>query len=186
MELQLAAKLGVSRTPIREAIRMLQQEWLAVTIPRRGAEVAAMTEKDMEDVLQVREALEILAVQLASEKITKEQIAELEERLKAFEQAVETAEVKQIAQSDIDFHDLIYMAAENPRLVVLLNNLREQIYRYRVEYLKDEKNYPRLIEEHRQIMQGLKERNEQYVVEMTKKHMDNQAVAVRNIIRQQE
>ncbi|MBC5714449.1 GntR family transcriptional regulator [Roseburia sp. BX1005] len=186
MELQLAAKLGVSRTPIREAIRMLQQEGLAVTIPRRGAEVAAMTEKDMEDVLQVREALEILAVQLASEKITKEQIAELEERLKAFEQAVETAEVKQIAQSDIDFHDLIYTAAENPRLVVLLNNLREQIYRYRVEYLKDEKNYPRLIEEHRQIMQGLKERNEQYVVEMTKKHMDNQAVAVRNIIRQQE
>ena len=186
MELQLAAKLGVSRTPIREAIRMLQQEGLVVTIPRRGAEVAAMTEKDMEDVLQVREALEILAVQLASEKITKEQIAELEERLKAFEQAVETAEVKQIAQSDIDFHDLIYTAAENPRLVVLLNNLREQIYRYRVEYLKDEKNYPRLIEEHRQIMQGLKERNEQYVVEMTKKHMDNQAVAVRNIIRQQE
>ena len=186
MELQLAAKLGVSRTPIREAIRMLQQEGLAVTIPRRGADVAAMTEKDMEDVLQVREALEILAVQLASEKITKEQIAELEERLKAFEQAVETAEVKQIAQSDIDFHDLIYTAAENPRLVVLLNNLREQIYRYRVEYLKDEKNYPRLIEEHRQIMQGLKERNEQYVVEMTKKHMDNQAVAVRNIIRQQE
>ena len=186
MELQLAAKLGVSRTPIREAIRMLQQEGLAVTIPRRGAEVAAMTEKDMEDVLQVREALEILAVQLASEKITKEQIAELEERLKAFEQAVETAEVKQIAQSDIDFHDLIYTAAENPRLVVLLNNLREQIYRYRVEYLKDEKNYPRLIEEHRQIMQGLKERNEQYVVEMTKKHMDIQAVAVRNIIRQQE
>ncbi len=186
MELQLAAKLGVSRTPIREAIRMLQQEGLAVTIPRRGAEVAAMTEKDMEDVLQVREALEILAVQLASEKITKEQIAELEERLKAFEQAVETAEVKQIAQSDIDFHDLIYTAAENPRLVVLLNNLREQIYRYRVEYLKDEKNYPRLIEEHRQIVQGLKERNEQYVVEMTKKHMDNQANAVRNIIRQQE
>lgn len=186
MELQLAAKLGVSRTPIREAIWMLQQEGLAVTIPRRGAEVAAMTEKDMEDVLQVREALEILAVQLASEKITKEQIAELEERLKAFEQAVETAEVKQIAQSDIDFHDLIYTAAENPRLVVLLNNLREQIYRYRVEYLKDEKNYPRLIEEHKQIMQGLKERNEQYVVEMTKKHMDNQAVAVRNIIRQQE
>lgn len=56
MELQLAAKLGVSRTPIREAIRMLEQEGLAVTIPRKGAEVAKMTEKDMEDVLQIREA----------------------------------------------------------------------------------------------------------------------------------
>lgn len=186
MEMQLAAKLGVSRTPIREAIRMLQQEGLAVTLPRRGAEVAAMTEKDMEDVLKIREALEILAVQLASEKITAEQITQLEEKLTAFEEAVKTVEVKQIAQTDIDFHDFIYDAAENPRLVGMLNNLREQIYRYRVEYLKDEKNYPRLIEEHKQIIIGLKERNKDYVVEMMKKHMDNQADAVRNIIRQQE
>ena len=58
MELQLAAKLGVSRTPIREAIRMLEQEGLAITIPRKGAEVARMTEKDMEDVLQIRAVLE--------------------------------------------------------------------------------------------------------------------------------
>ncbi len=186
MELQLADKLGVSRTPIREAIRMLQQEGLAVTIPRRGAEVAGMTEKDMEDVLQIREALEILAVQLASEKITEEQIAQLEEKLTAFEEAIKTAEVKRIAQSDIDFHDLIYNAGENPRLVAMLNNLREQIYRYRVEYLKDERIYPRLIEEHKQIIIGLKERNKNYVVEMTKKHVDNQTNAVRNIIRQQE
>ena len=53
MELQLAAKLGVSRTPIREAIRMLEQEGLAVTMPRKGAEVAKMTLKDMEDVLEI-------------------------------------------------------------------------------------------------------------------------------------
>ena len=58
MELQLAAKLGVSRTPIREAIRMLEQEGLAVTMPRKGAEVAKMTLKDMEDVLEIREALD--------------------------------------------------------------------------------------------------------------------------------
>lgn len=186
MELQLAAKLGVSRTPIREAIRMLQQEGLAVTIPRRGAEVARMTEKDMEDVLLIREALEILAVQLASEKITKEQIAELEEHVAAFDNAVKTADVKQIAQTDIDFHDIIYTAAENPKLVGMLNNLREQIYRYRVEYLKDEKIYPRLIEEHKQIIDGLKRRDKEYVTMMMKKHMENQANAVKNIIRKQE
>ena len=68
MELQLAAKLGVSRTPIREAIRMLEQEGLAVTIPRKGAEVAKMTEKDMEDVLQIREALDELAAKIACEQ----------------------------------------------------------------------------------------------------------------------
>ena len=135
MELQLASKLGVSRTPIREAIRMLQQEGLAVTIPRRGAEVAKMTEKNMEDVLQIREALEILAVQLACEKVTEQQVLKLEEAVEEFERAVKTGDLKQIAQSDIDFHDKIYEAADNPRLVNLLNNIREQIYRYRVEYL---------------------------------------------------
>ena len=79
MELQLASKLGVSRTPIREAIRMLEQEGLAVTVPRKGAEVARMTEKDMEDVLQIRAALDELAVQLATEQITDEQFDALEQ-----------------------------------------------------------------------------------------------------------
>ena len=81
MELQLAAKLGVSRTPIREAIRMLEQEGLAVTIPRKGAEVAKMTEKDMEDVLQIREALDELAVRIACEQIRADQLEELSDTM---------------------------------------------------------------------------------------------------------
>lgn len=186
MELQLASKLGVSRTPIREAIRMLQQEGLAVTVPRRGAEVAKMTEKDMEDVLLIREALEILAVQLACDNITKEQILLLEEKVSEFEQVIQTGDIKLIAQTDIDFHDIIYNAAKNPRLMSMLNNLREQIYRYRIEYLKDKKNYPHLMEEHRKIIEGLKHRKKDYVAEMMKNHMINQANEVRNIIRRQE
>ena len=145
MELQLAEKLGVSRTPIREAIRMLQQEGLAVTIPRRGAEVAKMTEKDMEDVLNIREALEVLAAQLACEAISKEQLDLLAKQETVFERAIQTKDMKKIAEADMDFHDLIYQAAENSRLVRMLNHLREEIYRYRVEYLKDEMNYPKLI-----------------------------------------
>ena len=94
MELQLAEKLGVSRTPIREAIRMLQQEGLAVTIPRKGAEVAKMTEKEMEDVLKIREALEVLAVQLACETISKEQLTMLSIQVKKFGQAVRTKDIK--------------------------------------------------------------------------------------------
>lgn len=186
MELQLASKLGVSRTPIREAIRMLRQEGLAITIPRRGAEVAGMTEKDMEDVLRIREALECLAVQLACEKITEEQIGLLEENMASFQEAIKSKNVKMIADFDIKFHDIICAASENTRLVTLLNNLREQIYRYRVEYLKDEQYYPNLIEEHEQIIEGLKSRDKEYVEEMIKKHVDNQADVMRNIIRAQE
>ena len=147
MELQLASKLGVSRTPIREAIRMLEQEGLAVTTPRKGAEVAKMTLKDMEDVLEIRDALDELAVRIACQKISDEQLKQLEDMKELFEKSTQTGNVKKIAEADVTFHDVIYEATGNPKLVTLLNNLREQVYRYRVEYIKDPKNYPTLIAE---------------------------------------
>lgn len=133
MELQLAAKLGVSRTPIREAIRMLEQEGLAVTMPRKGAEVAKMTLKDMEDVLEIREALDELAVKIACDKISEKELQKLLEVKDQFENSTKTGDVKMIAEMDVKFHDVIFESTGNPKLVTLLNNLREQIYRYRVE-----------------------------------------------------
>ena len=123
MELQLASKLGVSRTPIREAIRMLELEGLAVTIPRKGAEVAKMTVKDMEDVLEVREALDELAAKIACNKITEEQLQTLSKVKDAFEESTKTTDIKQIAMYDEKFHDVIYESTGNVRLVNLLNNL---------------------------------------------------------------
>lgn len=186
MELQLAAKLGVSRTPIREAIRMLEQEGLAVTIPRKGAEVAKMTEKDMEDVLQVRESLDELAASLACEKITDAEVEALVVAMHDFEKSIDTGDVKKIAEMDEKFHDIIYRATGNPKLVNILNNLREQIYRYRVEYLKDEKNYPLLLLEHREIVDAFVKRNREKVVSCMSLHVANQAVAVKAIICEQE
>lgn len=186
MELQLAAKLGVSRTPIREAIRMLEQEGLAVTVPRKGAEVAKMTEKDMEDVLQIREALDELAVSIACEQITREEIEELKETMREFEESAKTRDVRKIAGADVKFHDIIYQATRNPKLVNMLSNLREQMYRYRVEYLKDEKNYPMLVREHSQIVAGLSEKNKDKVTAAMHQHVRNQAMAVKEIIREQE
>lgn len=185
MELQLAAKLGVSRTPIREAIRMLEQEGLAVTIPRRGAEVAKMTEKDMQDVLQVREALDELAASIACELITQDELEQLEEAMQEFESAISTKDIKRIADTDMMFHDIIYHATCNPKLVNIVNNLREQMYRYRVEYLKDEKNYPVLLKEHREILAGFTEKNRDLVTDSMRKHVENQAEAVKTIIRNQ-
>ena len=186
MELQLAAKLGVSRTPIREAIRMLEQEGLAVTIPRKGAEVARMTEKDMEDVLQVREALDELAASIACEEMTEEQLDELKTTMREFEEFTKTGNVKKIAEADVKFHDIIYHATGNPKLVNILSNLREQMYRYRIEYLKDEKNYPVLIREHNDIVDGLMAKDKGKVTAAMHRHVENQVVAVKEIIREQE
>ena len=113
MELQLAAKLGVSRTPIREAIRMLEQEGLAVTIPRKGAEVAEITEKNLRDVLEVRCALEELAVQLACDRMDEEGVRELRAAAETFESILNSDDITQIAQADVAFHDIIYAATDN-------------------------------------------------------------------------
>ena len=186
MELQLASKLGVSRTPIREAIRMLEQEGLAVTTPRKGAEVATMTLKDMEDVLEIRDALDELAVRIACQKISDEQLKQLEDMKELFEKSTQTGNVKKIAEADVTFHDVIYEATGNPKLVTLLNNLREQVYRYRVEYIKDPKNYPTLIAEHEAILESLKNRDVKNAVEAMHVHVANQAEAVKTVIQEQE
>ena len=186
MELQLASKLGVSRTPIREAIRMLEQEGLAVTTPRKGAEVAKMTLKDMEDVLEIRDALDELAVRIACQKISDEQLKQLEDMKELFEKSTQTGNVKKIAEADVTFHDVIYEATGNPKLVTLLNNLREQVYRYRVEYIKDPKNYPTLIAEHEAILESLKNRDVKNAVEAMHVHVANQAEAVKTVIQEQE
>ena len=185
MELQLASKLGVSRTPIREAIRMLEQEGLAVTMPRKGAEVAKMTLKGMEDVLEIRGALDELASQLACERITEEQLVRLEARKQDFEAILKSGDVKLIAEADVNFHDVIYEATGNPKLVSLLNNLREQIYRYRVEYIKKVENHPILIKEHEAIYQSLLSRNQEDAKLSIREHVENQATAVKEVIMRQ-
>ena len=83
------------------------------------------------------------------------------------------------------FHDIIYQATGNPRLVNILNNLREQMYRYRVEYLKDEKSYPVLVQEHRQIIEGLAARNKEMVSAAMQMHVRNQVNAIKEMIREQ-
>ena len=150
MEIQLANKLGVSRTPIREAIRKLELEGLVLMIPRRGAEVAQITEKSLRDVLEVRQALEELAVKLACLRMTPEGVTELKKAAAEFERVLGDEDITVVAGADVAFHDVIYMATDNERLISLLNNFREQMYRYRVEYLKKKEFHDKLLKEHQE------------------------------------
>ena len=185
MEIQLAQKLGVSRTPIREAIRKLELEGLVLMIPRRGAEVARISEKSLKDVLEVRRSLEELAIELACQRMTEEDMQALEEAQKAFKAAIDQGDAMKIAETDEAYHDVIYHSTRNKRLVQILNNLREQMYRYRVEYLKDENNYPTLMKEHKDIVEGLVRKNKMQVTATMHQHVKNQAVAVKAMIQEQ-
>ncbi len=181
MEIHLANKLGVSRTPIREAIRKLELEGLVTMVPRRGAQVAQITEKSMSDVLEVRRALDELAVELACLRITDEEKESLKEACDAFERATVTNDIRTIAKADVAFHDIIFSATGNVRLSQLVNNLAEQMYRYRYEYIKDETQHDMLVNEHRKIYDSIIRGDVPAAKEAIRIHIDNQE---KSIIRQ--
>ena len=183
MEIHLANKLGVSRTPIREAIRKLELEGLVTMIPRRGAEVAQITEKSMNDVLEVRRAMDALCVELACDRITPEELQDLKKACDTFEAAVKTDDIKQIAQADVALHDIIVQATGNQRLIQLVNNLSEQMYRYRVEYLKEEQTRNLLVSEHEELVKAIREGDVQKAQDISFHHLENQRKAIIRTIR---
>lgn len=186
MEIHLADKLGVSRTPIREAIHMLELEGLVTMIPRRGAEVSKITEKSMQDVLEVRRSLDALCAELACERITDEDLVSLKDACKAFEASVQTGNLTEIAKCDVALHNIIVLATRNTRLVQLVNNLSEQMYRYRFEYIKDKKMHPILIEEHQKILQAIINKDKESAANAAKEHIDNQKKAIIRTIRSEQ
>lgn len=186
MEIQLADRLGVSRTPIREAIRKLELEGLVLMIPRKGAEVAKISEKSLRDVLEVRRSLEELATELACQRMTEEEIEKLEETQKNFRDAIDNGDAMGIAESDERYHDIIYYGTGNARLVQILNNLREQMYRYRLEYIKDADKHQILLLEHENILRAIKGRHVAEAKEAIREHIDNQEITVSRNIKEKE
>jgi DNA-binding GntR family transcriptional regulator len=178
MEIHLANKLGVSRTPIREAIRKLELEGLVIMIPRRGAEVAQITLKSLEDVMEVRRALDVLAIELACDRMTDEDIEKLHEACTNFDVAVTSKDTRQIAEADVDFHDIIVLSTNNSRLIQLVNNLSEQMYRYRFEYLKDDTTHETLKQEHLEMYQSIVRKDKVTAAKAVRQHIDNQEKAI--------
>lgn len=182
MEMKLASKLGVSRTPIREAIRMLEREGLAITIPRRGAQVAKMTLKDMDDVYAVRRSLENLALTYVSGKMNAEQIARLRWAEKIFEEAVADGDHEKIEQKDSEFHLAIFEATGNSRLVSIMSTISEQLSRYRWAYLQHHNRLQQLIDEHRTIVEALENGTYEDCLAATSAHLDSQERIIKDVI----
>ena len=187
MEIQLAQRLGVSRTPVREAIRKLELEGLAIMIPRRGAIVADITVQDLKDVLELRGALEELAVQKACDSITEEQIQNLERAAQLFRDSLNGTDLVCSVEADMGFHEVIYEAAGNKRLQQMLMNLREQMYRYRLEYMKDRSMHRLLTEEHATVCRAIRSRDKEKAGNAMRVHIENQRDGIiRSLIQAQE
>lgn len=177
-EIHLADKLGVSRTPVREAIRKLELEGLVLMIPRRGAIVADINEKSLKDVLEVRRVLDVLSAELACERIDEDEKKALKEACLEFEKAVKGGNLRDIAQKDVALHNIIVEATGNMTLRQMIDNLAEQMYRYRVKYLRDDSQYEMLSKEHQALCQSIISGDREMAGRYAKQHIDNQEKAI--------
>ncbi len=176
MEIQLADEMGVSRTPVREAIRKLELEGLVVMVPRKGAYVAGVSMKDIHEVYEVRAALEMLAVTLAAERITDEELDALERQVLKESEVEKNGDehaLDNIIYIDSTFHDIIYQAAHNQRLVQFVNILQEQLQRFRAASLSRPGRSKTALVEHKQIVEALAERNGELAAKLAKEHIEN-------------
>ena len=172
MEIPLAEELGVSRTPIREAIRILEQEGLVVMIPRRGTYVADMSLKDVTEVFELRSILEELAAELDAERITNEEIEALEQHLVEIGNYMNENNLDKVVQADILFHEILYKASRNDRLVEMINNLREQTLRFRTLSMSQTGRLAKTWDEHRQLVEAISDRDVERARQIARIHME--------------
>lgn len=173
MEQQVAEELGVSRTPVREAIRKLELEGFVIIIPRKGAYVSDISLKDIAQVFEVRAAMESLAAGLAAQRISDEQIESLERKLVEVKKAADSSDLNLIIQVDTEFHEIIYNASRNDRLVQILSNLGEQIQRYRSASLAHPGRLKNTVEEHQKLVDAITQRNVNLAQRLAKEHIEN-------------
>ena len=165
MEIQLADELGVSRTPVREAMRKLELEGYVIMLPRRGTYVANISIRDINEVFEIRTTLDALASGLAAERITEEELEQLERLLVSIGENIETRNMKKVVEDDMEFHDILYKASRNQRLVGIISNLREQM------------TYPgrlkKTLEEHSRLVEAIAQRDVELAQKLAVEHMEN-------------
>ena len=171
VESKLAEELGVSRTPIREAIRLLELEGLVETTPNKGAVVLGISAKDVEDIYAIRQLVEGLAARWAAERITPYEIKELQKILDLMEFYANRQDLEETANLDNKFHQLIYEASGSKILNLTLSNLHQYVQLARMESLKVPRRIENTIREHRCIVESFLERNAEKAEEALSKHV---------------
>ena len=178
MEVQLAKKMGVSRTPVREAIRKLELEGRVEMLPRKGAHIADLSVKDIMDLLEERASLDGLATSLSASRISEDEIKELKHIHSQFINYVEKENLQGSIKKDVEFHDIIYRSSRNDKLIQISNNLREQIQRFRVIYIKDYSSSRELIREHNEIIDAISSRSSDMAMKSAQSHIKKQEEAI--------
>ena len=182
MEIKLANELGVSRTPVREAIRKLELEGLVIMTARKGAEVAPINEKDLKEVLEIRKSLESLACELSCRNVKDTDIRKLRSINQEIARGVDTEDIELITQKDVEFHEIINTLTDNQRLIQMLHQLKEHIFRYRFEYIKEMKNKQTIVDEHNRIIDAIASKDPKKASSEIEQHIETQERYILNTL----
>ncbi|MBD5527512.1 MAG: GntR family transcriptional regulator [Lachnospiraceae bacterium] len=172
-EVAIGEELGVSRTPVREAFRQLELEGLIQIIPNKGAYVTGITEKDVKDIYMIRSLLEGLCARWATEHITQEQLAEMEENVYLSQFHAQKGHLEQLAELDNRFHDIMYEACNSKILEHQLKDFHQYVLRVRRKTLASKNRGPKSNEEHEEILQAIKAGDADRAEQLANRHMIN-------------
>lgn len=179
-EVAIGEELGVSRTPVREAFRQLELEGLIQIIPNKGAYVTGITTKDVRDIYMIRSYLEGLCARWATDEITEDQMAEMEETIFLSEFHASKGHYEQMAEMDNRFHEILYESCNSKMLEHLLKDFHQYVLRVRKKTLSNSERGNQSNLEHRMIMEAIKAKDAERAEQLANQHMVN---AYENMVR---
>ena len=178
VETHVAEQLGVSRTPVREAIHKLELEGLVSSHPSKGLIVNEVSVEDIEEIQGLRMILESYAVRLAAKNIKDGDLKRLEETINQSEEALKKGDINRVMMFNTRFHDLIYSISGSKRLENLIRQLNEHILRFRKAALHTKGHAEQALREHRLILKALKMRDPDYAHTLVSQHISENTKAV--------
>ena len=168
---RLLQEIGFSPTPIREALLKLEQEGFVSRLPRGGFIVSRFTQKDIDQIFDIRSLLESYAIGLAIHHIKKEDHLWLEKNIKESEQYIRKKEWDKVSTLNTEFHDYLNRLAKNERLLSIINELREQIFQFRSAILRVPTKAKISIDHHKKMVDAIKKRDVGLLKELTQEHI---------------
>lgn len=172
VELNIAADFGVSRTPVREALKRLTAEKLVLSDPSRGVIVHAPDASEIEDVFVVREALDALAARLAAHRITPSELARLRVIVDAMREAIRSGRREQVVVANQRFHDVIYAAAGNDMLARVASDLRDFVRRFTTLPFASPDRVEHVLAEHEAILEALAAHDPEAAEAASRRHLE--------------
>lgn len=171
VESRLAETMGISRTPVREAMHKLEREGLLSKLPNSGFTVTGLTREDIEETFGIRSVLESYAARLAAVKHAEGELAPLQRKIEEYQACLDQDRLDELPKINTQFHDILYALSRSPKLIKMVNDLRDQIYRFRKIILRDKGRAGASNEDHRKMLKAMRERDGDRVERLVKEHI---------------